>query len=77
MDRVSSRRGGRKLPPKPLSFPPWKNVSPFFLLKQSEGNVTKRKNPNYNRFHVFDWVTIVVNSLSLSMLGTSMHTGKA
>ena len=36
--------GRRKLPPPP----PLKTyVSPFFLLEQSEGNVTKRKNPNY------------------------------
>ena len=36
--------GGRKLsPPLPLKT----YVFPFFLLEQSEGNVTKRKNPNY------------------------------
>ena len=40
--RVSSRGGaGRKLPPLKTY------VSPLFLLEQSEGNITKMKNPNY------------------------------
>ena len=28
-----------------------------------------------DRFHIFEWITIVANSSSLSMLRSSMHTG--
>ena len=67
--RVSSRGGGEEASPQIAQLPPLKTyVSPFFLLEQSEVNITKMKSPNYlathylsYRFHVFEWVTIVAN----------------
>ena len=74
------REGLGEVPSLRAQLPTLKTyVSPFFLLEQSEGNVTKGKIPNYLqvRFHVFEMVTIVANSSSLSVLGSSMYTGIA
>ena len=65
-------------PPDILASPLETYVSSFFLFDQSEVKETLQKGRTLihyisYRFHVFEWVTIVANSSSLSVLVSSLQ----